>query len=194
MAAINEPEKEVVARAIRDRAFRAESLLYSCVQFGTVQGPPVGSLLRLMSTVYVPRCLQDSSWPDTIKKEFTGQLHRFMASLTETAWDQRGTTTLYIPAEELDVPEAAAKQAAADVQAGKAAVQTAQINLGYATVTAPIAGRVGRAARERRGRALRPLRAARDPDGPRAGHDGLGARGPVRRSAPARSVSIKSRT
>ena len=41
--------------------------------------------------------------------------------------------------------QAAAKQAAADVQAGKAAVQTAQINLGYATVTAPIAGRVGRA-------------------------------------------------
>ncbi|MFG6460434.1 efflux RND transporter periplasmic adaptor subunit [Roseateles sp. DXS20W] len=41
--------------------------------------------------------------------------------------------------------QAAAKQAAADVQAGKAAVQTALINLGYATVTAPIAGRIGRA-------------------------------------------------
>lgn len=41
--------------------------------------------------------------------------------------------------------QAAAKQAAADVAAGKAAVQTAQINLGYATVTAPIAGRIGRA-------------------------------------------------
>ena len=41
--------------------------------------------------------------------------------------------------------QAAAKQAAADVQAGKAAVQTAQINLGYAAVTSPIAGRIGRA-------------------------------------------------
>jgi membrane fusion protein, multidrug efflux system len=41
--------------------------------------------------------------------------------------------------------QAAAKQAAADVAAGKAAVQTAQINLGYATVTSPIAGRIGRA-------------------------------------------------
>lgn len=40
---------------------------------------------------------------------------------------------------------AAAKQAAADVASAKAAVQTAQINLGYATVTAPIAGRIGRA-------------------------------------------------
>lgn len=41
--------------------------------------------------------------------------------------------------------QAAAKQAAADVAAGKALVQTAQINLGYAAVTAPIAGRIGRA-------------------------------------------------
>ncbi|WP_240980039.1 efflux RND transporter periplasmic adaptor subunit [Ramlibacter agri] len=40
---------------------------------------------------------------------------------------------------------AAQKQAEADVAAGKAAVQTAQINLGYAAVTAPISGRIGRA-------------------------------------------------
>jgi membrane fusion protein (multidrug efflux system) len=40
--------------------------------------------------------------------------------------------------------QAAQKQAAADVAIGKAAVQTARINLNYATVTAPIAGRVGR--------------------------------------------------
>lgn len=36
-------------------------------------------------------------------------------------------------------------QAKADVAAGQAAVQTAQINLGYASVTSPIAGRIGRA-------------------------------------------------
>jgi membrane fusion protein (multidrug efflux system) len=41
--------------------------------------------------------------------------------------------------------QAAAQQAKADVAAGKAAVQTAQINLGYSAVTAPIAGRIGRA-------------------------------------------------
>ena len=40
---------------------------------------------------------------------------------------------------------AAKKQAEADVAAGKAAVQTAQINLGYAAVESPIAGRIGRA-------------------------------------------------
>ena len=40
---------------------------------------------------------------------------------------------------------AAQKQAEADVQVGKANVQTASINLGYAAVTAPISGRIGRA-------------------------------------------------
>ena len=40
---------------------------------------------------------------------------------------------------------AAREQAEADVSAGKAAVATARINLGYARVTAPISGRIGRA-------------------------------------------------
>ncbi len=39
----------------------------------------------------------------------------------------------------------AAAQAGADVSAAKAAVQTAQLNLDYATVTAPISGRIGQA-------------------------------------------------
>ncbi len=40
---------------------------------------------------------------------------------------------------------AAQKTAEADVAAARAALQTAQINLGYARVTAPISGRIGRA-------------------------------------------------
>jgi membrane fusion protein (multidrug efflux system) len=40
---------------------------------------------------------------------------------------------------------AAQKQAEAEVAAGRAAVQTAGINLGYASVTSPISGRIGRA-------------------------------------------------
>jgi membrane fusion protein (multidrug efflux system) len=39
---------------------------------------------------------------------------------------------------------AAEKQAEADVAAARAAVRTAEINLGYASVTAPISGRIGR--------------------------------------------------
>ena len=40
---------------------------------------------------------------------------------------------------------AAQKQAEADVASAKAALQSAQINLGYASVTSPISGRIGRA-------------------------------------------------
>ena len=47
--------------------------------------------------------------------------------------------------QELANAVAAQKQAEADVAAGRAAVQTARINLDYATVTAPISGRIGRA-------------------------------------------------
>lgn len=47
--------------------------------------------------------------------------------------------------QEYDEAVAAAGQANADIAAAKAAVTTAQINLGYTTVTAPISGRVGRA-------------------------------------------------
>lgn len=43
-----------------------------------------------------------------------------------------------------DDAEVAHKQALADVAAAKAALQSARIGLGYTTVTAPIAGRIGR--------------------------------------------------
>ncbi len=44
-----------------------------------------------------------------------------------------------------DLAIASAKQAVADVAAAKAAQETARLNLSYATVTAPISGRIGRA-------------------------------------------------
>ena len=53
--------------------------------------------------------------------------------------------TQAVSAQEALNAQAAAQQARADVAVGRAAVQTAQINLGYANVTSPIAGRIGRA-------------------------------------------------
>lgn len=50
-----------------------------------------------------------------------------------------------ISKQEYDDAIAAQKQAAAELASAKAARQTASLNLGYATVTAPISGRVGRA-------------------------------------------------
>jgi membrane fusion protein (multidrug efflux system) len=46
--------------------------------------------------------------------------------------------------QEYDDAAAALKQAEADIEAGKAAVETARINLAYTRVTAPITGRIGR--------------------------------------------------
>ena len=50
-----------------------------------------------------------------------------------------------ISAQEYVAAEGQRLQAEADVAAGQAAVQTAKLNLAYASVTAPIAGRIGRA-------------------------------------------------
>lgn len=50
-----------------------------------------------------------------------------------------------ISKQEYDEAVAAARQADAEVASARAGVTTAQLNLGYATVTAPISGRVGRA-------------------------------------------------
>jgi membrane fusion protein (multidrug efflux system) len=48
--------------------------------------------------------------------------------------------------QEYDNAIAALKASEADVAAGRAAVQTARINLGYTTVTSPVSGRIGRSA------------------------------------------------
>lgn len=47
--------------------------------------------------------------------------------------------------QDYDNAQAQSQQAEADVAANEAAVQRARLNLGYATVTAPISGRIGRA-------------------------------------------------
>lgn len=79
----------------------------------------------------------------------TAQLARAQASLAQAT----ATAERYKPLAEAKaisqqdyVNALAAQQAAeADVAAAKAAVQSARINLGYAQVTAPISGRIGRA-------------------------------------------------
>jgi membrane fusion protein (multidrug efflux system) len=48
--------------------------------------------------------------------------------------------------QEYDNATAALKASEADVAAGRAAVQSARINLGYTTVTSPVSGRIGRSA------------------------------------------------
>ena len=76
-------------------------------------------------------------------------LSRAQANLTQTAALAERYKPLLeanaISKQEYVNAVAAQKTAEADVATGKANIQIAQINLGYATVTAPIAGRIGRA-------------------------------------------------
>jgi membrane fusion protein, multidrug efflux system len=76
-------------------------------------------------------------------------LAKAQANLQQTT----GLATRYRPLREANAvsqqeyvnAQSAQAQAEADVAAAQAALQTAELNLGYATVTAPISGRVGRA-------------------------------------------------
>jgi membrane fusion protein (multidrug efflux system) len=76
-------------------------------------------------------------------------LARAEANLTQTSAQVKRFEPLIkanaISQQDYDNAIAARALAEADVQTGKAAVETAKINLGYATVTAPISGRIGRA-------------------------------------------------
>lgn len=54
------------------------------------------SLLHLMHGVFGPRLLGNHTWPDSTRKELTGQYHQFMASLTETAYAAAGKTVSHL--------------------------------------------------------------------------------------------------
>jgi dynein heavy chain len=62
-----------------------------------------------MHGLFLPSFLSNVSWPESVRKEFSGQLHKFMASLTETAHQTEGNTVLYLPMEDVANPEVAAK-------------------------------------------------------------------------------------
>lgn len=66
-------------------------------------GDALHSLLRQMHGLYVPAVVDNASWPEAVKADFTAQLHKFMANLTETVFEVKGKTILYIPAEHITV-------------------------------------------------------------------------------------------
>ena len=72
------------------------------------------------------------------------EANAFQARLQEQRYAQL-IVDKAVSAQEYDNVRANSRQTAADVAANQAAVQRAKLNLGYATVTAPISGRIGRA-------------------------------------------------
>jgi dynein heavy chain len=79
------------------------------VHIDALYSDPLDDLLSKMSSEYLNKFLQDKSWPDGVRKDFTAGLHKFMAALTEASHISKGRTTLYIPQEDLSSIEVAAK-------------------------------------------------------------------------------------
>ncbi|CAM9911153.1 unnamed protein product, partial [Discosporangium mesarthrocarpum] len=74
---------------------------------GIISGQAVHSLLRVLQGVYSPRVFkQQVGWPESVKKDLTGHMHKFMASLVEMSNLEEGKTVLYIPAELADISNA----------------------------------------------------------------------------------------
>jgi dynein heavy chain len=59
------------------------------------------SFLRIMQNVLAPSLLRNKGWPDSIQKDFSSVMHKFMATLTENANRIKGNTVLYVPLENL---------------------------------------------------------------------------------------------
>ena len=76
------------------------------VTFGVIAPEDLlDSLMRVMNTIYVPQVVGNSNLPESVHKSLTQGMHRFMANLTETAFQMHGKTVLYIPQESTDLSD-----------------------------------------------------------------------------------------
>eukprot|EP00106_Octopus_bimaculoides_P014248 XP_014781690.1 PREDICTED: dynein heavy chain 2, axonemal-like [Octopus bimaculoides] len=88
----------------RTKEVTSENFL-NVIQYGSVKGPSfLESLLRMLSGVFAPLFFENTTWPDSIKNDFFAQLHKFLATLTDTHWKLEDKTVLYIPKENLNIP------------------------------------------------------------------------------------------
>ncbi|KAJ3325086.1 Dynein heavy chain 2, axonemal, partial [Blyttiomyces sp. JEL0837] len=79
------------------------------IHYGTLHGHALDSLLRVMQGVYVPLLAENRNWPESVRKDFRSQMHKFMAFLTDATYQVKGHTVLYVPAEDFPDYEVAAK-------------------------------------------------------------------------------------
>ncbi|XP_076852522.1 dynein axonemal heavy chain 2-like, partial [Brachyhypopomus gauderio] len=104
-------EVEQLAYFIREEeAVITEESFQNCVQFGTVRGGAMESLLRFMNGVYVPQVVHSQSWPESIKNTYLGHMDRFLTELTDCQFKLEGRTVFYIPMDALQCsPDGAAR-------------------------------------------------------------------------------------
>jgi membrane fusion protein (multidrug efflux system) len=155
-------EQEPLA-SVRIETVEARPLVISSELSGRIAAPRIAEVRARVAGVVLQRTFREGSDvkqgdvlfridPAPFKADLESaqaalrkaQANAFQASLQEKRYAQliEGQA---ISAQDYDNARAAVRQTEADVAASKAAVDRAKLNLGYATVTAPISGRVGRA-------------------------------------------------
>lgn len=82
--------------------------IQSVLLVGFIDGPSLDALLDYMRMTFIPVVKKEVRWPESVKKEFMGQMHKFMSSITEATHKSKGKTVLYVPEEEFNDPEVAA--------------------------------------------------------------------------------------
>ncbi len=75
------------------------------VQYGVFSPDSIDSLLRVMDGIYVPFVVGNTTLPGSVRRSLTSQMHRFMAHLTETSYQTKGRTVLYLPQESIDLTD-----------------------------------------------------------------------------------------
>ncbi|XP_077117756.1 dynein axonemal heavy chain 2 [Ranitomeya variabilis] len=83
----------------KDRVALTPENMDETLQFGSIRGSYIVTLLRLMNGIYAPYIFSENSWPESIRNDFLAHVHRFLAALTDTRYKLQGHTVLYIPIE-----------------------------------------------------------------------------------------------
>ncbi|KAJ8920059.1 hypothetical protein NQ315_011713 [Exocentrus adspersus] len=90
---------------IREPSQRFEvDTFYDTIVFGTIDDNIDGSMLNIMQEVYAPIFFSLTNWPDSVKNEFTNNLHMFLAKVTDLHYRLYALTVLYIPRDVIDIP------------------------------------------------------------------------------------------
>ena len=148
---------------VRTEVIATQSLSISNELSGRVVAPRVAQVSARVAGVVLKRAFEEGSEvkqgdvlflidPAPLKADLDSALAALRKSqalaLQAKLQDQRYSALIEsnaISRQDYDNARAQSQQAMAEVAANQAAVQRARLNLGYATVTAPISGRIGRA-------------------------------------------------
>ena len=68
--------------------------IQDAVVFGVCSPEGMGTLLRVMSNIFVPHVSGDTSLPEGVRRSYTDHLHKFMCNLTETVNQCKGKTVV----------------------------------------------------------------------------------------------------